>query len=338
MKQDFVSQAWLVWLLSASVLTLTTRNPLYLLIILLSALIVRNTCGEDQLMRLSFWRLSLVILSFSILFNFLLVHIGQTPILRLPQELWLIGGPLTLEAIIYGATSALILITLLAVFLTFNSLVPASDLVFLAPEAFSNVGIVVLIAVSYVPETLAQFERIREAQALRGHRIRGLRDWQPVIIPLLIGGLERSINLAETMVARGYGATRDEQLSPRTKLLLLIGLLLIFVGWLISIWTAGPGWVPVLMGGILFILVLVELGSKARRTKYRSTQWKAKDWILIIVSVLPVMLVLLPFPRVDYSSLAYSPYPQASMPLFDPFIGLALILLVTPAFLVELSV
>ena len=48
------------------------------------------------------------------------------------------------------------------------------------------------MAITYVPETARHFQRIREAQAIRGHRLRGLRDWRPIVIPLLVGGLERA--------------------------------------------------------------------------------------------------------------------------------------------------
>ena len=35
--------------------------------------------------------------------------------------------------------------------------------------------------------------RIREAQAVRGHRVQGIRDWLPIVVPLLVSGLERAM-------------------------------------------------------------------------------------------------------------------------------------------------
>jgi energy-coupling factor transport system permease protein len=289
------------------------------------------------MIKISFWRLSAVILIFSILFNLLLVHVGQTVLFRLPERLWLIGGPLTLEAVVYGAISALILITLLAVFLAFNSIVPTSDLIALVPRALANIGIVILIAVSYVPETLNHLERVREAQALRGHKIRGLRDWQPIIIPLLVGGLERSMNLAETMVARGYGATRTEQLPVRTRLLLLVGLFLILGGWVVSFRQSFPGWILVLSGGIFLLLAYFEQGRRIKRTRYIVQPWYVQDWLLIGVSLLPLILIFLPFPAVNGDSISYTPYPLVTVPPFDPLIGSAIALMAAPALLVELD-
>jgi energy-coupling factor transport system permease protein len=307
------------------------------LIILLSARIVHTSCGrENEVLRLSFWRFSLLVLSFSILFNLLLVHIGQTELVELPRSLPLIGGPLTLEAIVFGAASALVLITLLAVFLAFNSLVPTSDLISMAPRALANVGIVVLIAVSYVPETLKQLERIREAQALRGHQVGGLRDWRPILIPLLIGGLERSMSLAETMVARGYGATSNVSLSSWVRMALLAGLVLIFCGWLLSFWAPLPGWVLVFAGGALLVGLYIRQGRLFKRTKYQVAEWHMSDWILIGLSLVPLLL-LLPLHGIDRTSLTYTPYPSVDFPPFDPVIGLALALLAAPAILTELD-
>lgn len=338
MKRTFNAQAWTVWLLSAAILTLFTRNPLYLVIILLVARIVQNSCGEDEgVARISFWRLSAVIFLFSVLFNLLLVHVGQTVLLQLPQNLWLVGGPLTLEAAIYGAISALILITLLAVFMTYNSIVSTSDLIAMAPRALANVGVVVLIAVNYVPETLTHLDRVREAQALRGHRVHGLRDWQPILIPLLIGGLERSLNLAETMVARGYGATSNRQLSVGTRVLLLAGLMFFFGGWLVSFQYALPGWLLVLAGAGVLAYTYIDQGRHTRRTRYKEVRWEPQDWLLVIFSLLPLALLILPFPGVNGESASYTPYVVARIPEFDPLIGLALTLLAAPAIMTELQ-
>jgi energy-coupling factor transport system permease protein len=74
--------------------------------------------------------------------------------MTLPENWWVIGGSLTLEAAVYGVISGLTLVTLLALFLAFNSAVPASELIRLTPRAFANIGLVVMIAVTYVPETM----------------------------------------------------------------------------------------------------------------------------------------------------------------------------------------
>ncbi len=337
MRRSFNTLAWLVWLTSAAALTLLTRNPFYLILLLLVARIVQNACGrEEGTIKIAFWRFALIVFTFSILFNLLLVHVGQTVLFRVPQSWWLIGGPFTLEAVLYGIINALILITLLAVFLSFNSIVLTSDLVSLAPRALANIGVVVLIAISYVPETLAHLSRVREAQALRGQRISGLRDWRPIIIPLLIGGLERSLNLAETMVSRGYGATANRQLSSKTRLLLLAGLLMMICGWVAAFWQAAAGWLLVAAGAGFMVIAYVDLGKRHKRTRYQVSRWHAQDWLLAGISLVPLAFAVLPFPGIREGTVFYTPYPSAEIPPFDPLLGLAIALLAAPTVLVDL--
>ncbi|MCZ7668356.1 MAG: energy-coupling factor transporter transmembrane protein EcfT [Chloroflexi bacterium] len=148
------------------------------------------------------------------------------------------------------------LFTLLLVFIAFNNIVPGSDLVHLTPRAFHDLGLVVLIALTYVPETSRHWQKIKDAQAIRGHQIRGWRDWRPILIPLLVGGMERAMALAEAMVSRGYGATTQTSQPLLAQGLLLLGLGAAFAGWLLSFWFGWPGWV--LMGsGVMVLLLLI---------------------------------------------------------------------------------
>jgi energy-coupling factor transport system permease protein len=319
-----------------AVITLMTRNPFYIIILLLAARLVQTACTVSGAeMRFHFWRLATIIILASIVFNMLMVHIGQTVLFTLPENWWLIGGAVTLEAAIYGSISGLVLVTLLALFLAFNAVVPPSELIRLTPRAVADIGLVVIIAVTYVPETLEQLKRIREAQALRGHRIRGVRDWRPVVIPLLVGGLERARGLAETMVSRGYGDTSEKRHSARIQVALVGGLLLTFTGWLLTFWFGRPGWILLMAGVALVVGLFVWLGNQVAHTRYRSRSWNRWDWSLAICTIVPLSLVMIPFPFVDRSTLFYTPYLLTTLPPVDILLGLGLAMLAAPAILVE---
>jgi energy-coupling factor transport system permease protein len=336
MNRPVNARAWIIWVIAAALIVFTTRNPLYLAIILLAARVVEAVGKRPGAgLTLVFWRLALAVLFFSMLFNMLLVHVGQTVLFTLPSNWWLVGGPVTLEAAVYGAINGLILLALLSIFLTFNAVVPVSELVRLAPQALANVGLIVLIAVSYVPETMRHLERIREAQSLRGRDLSGLRDWQPLLIPLLIGGLERSMNLAETMVARGYGASADVRLSVAPQAGLMAGLLLSFAGWLLTFWVDWAGWLVLALGVASMLLVYWRMGRGMPRTRYMKRPWRTRDSIIVAGSVAALLFFLLPLPFVDYATLNYSPYPTLTMPPFDPILGLAAAALVLPALVLE---
>lgn len=328
------ARAWLVWLAAGGLLVLATRNPLYLVVLLAVSRAVQAVCEarEGAAWRLPFWRIAALILVFSTLFNLLTAHIGQTVLARLPARWWLIGGPLTLEAAVFGFVAGLSLVALLSFFLAFNTIVPTHELAGLTPGALYELGLVMLIALTYVPETIRHYRRIREAQAIRGHRLRGLGDWRPILLPLLIGGLERAMNLAETMVARGYGATATTAAPRRVRLLLLGGLLLALGGALRLAWRGADGWV--LIGGSVLVVGLAyrDLSRRAPRTRYRLRRWAWADTVVVGAALLP-LLFLLPLPGLDGVGLGYAPYPRVTPPPFNVWVGLAILGLAAPAIL-----
>jgi energy-coupling factor transport system permease protein len=332
----FDSRAWLIWVLATAVLVTVARNPLYTLILLLVVRLVTAAWGNAHAtLPLPFWRVGALILALSTAINVLFVNSGATVMGRLPDAWPLIGGPLTLEAAVYGAHNGLILLALLATFLALNGVVPAADLVRLAPRAFYSLAVVLLITLTYVPETVRHLKRVREAQAIRGHRLRGLRDWRPLLMPLLIGGLERAMQLAETMVARGYGATGGKEQPAAVRLALLGSLVALLAGWLLALWWGWPGYLLLLAGAAALVSLIRQLGRSARHTVYRPFRWHRQDTLLFMSAVLPLLLFLVPWPLLDHTTLFYSPYPALSLPPFDPILGVALAGLALPALLAQ---
>jgi energy-coupling factor transport system permease protein len=335
-ERFFDSRAWLIWVLAAAVMVTVARNPLYTLILLLVARLVATACGvSGSGLSLPLWRMSALILVLSTAVNVLLVNTGETVVGRLPAHWPLIGGVMTVEAAVYGLHNGLILIALLAIFLALNMLVPAGELVRLAPRAFYNLGVVLLITLTYVPETVRHLERVRQAQAIRGHRLRGLRDWRPLLMPLLIGGLERAMQLAETMVARGYGATHGQEQPARVRLALASSLLALLAGWVVALWWGWPGYLLLLAGAATLLLLLRQLGRVVPHTIYRPFHWQRQDTLVLLVAAFPFFLLLVAGPLVDRATLFYSPYPRLNWPLFDPVFGMGLALLALPALLVQ---
>lgn len=322
-------RAWVVWTATAAVIAMVARSPLYTIVLLLAVNLVKAVHGDEERgLDLPLWRIGAVVIALSTLFNALFVHVGATVLFRLPSSWPLVGGSVTLEGAVYGANNGLVLLALLAVFLAFNSIVPVRELVRLTPRAFNDLGVVVLVAMTYVPETRRHLQQIQEAQAIRGHRLRGLRDWQPIVIPLLVGGLERAVNLAEAMVARGYGATADRQQPVWMRAGMVLGLVAALGGWLVAVWISPAGWF-LLASAVAFVLALAwRSGRRVQRTHYERRPWRWPDTVLLAAALLPALGLL-----VSASPLSFTPYPALSLPPFDPFIGVALAMLSLPAFL-----
>jgi energy-coupling factor transport system permease protein len=324
-------RVWLLWALTVLVTASSARNPLYGAILLLVATVVGATRAVEDRQRapLSPLHFGMIAVPLSALFNGLTVHFGETVLFTLPDWLPLLGGAVTLEAIVFGAVNGLTLTAIFSSFAIFNVVTPVRDLIKLTPRAFHEAGVVLSIALTFVPQTTRSLRRIREAQAVRGHRIRGLRDWLPILVPLLTSGLERSMGLAEAMVARGYGAVSDEEQPLRRQGLLAVGLLVLLTGWLMHLFR--PSRHPVAVGimalGAFLIGGVVWLtGRSVSHTVYRARRWTYRDTATLVGCVLTLVVAI-----TQREALYYSPYPRLTAPSFNPLVGLGLLGLVAPA-------
>ncbi len=337
---------WLLWLVAALLPAMATRNPLYLTILLIAVAVDYNTIGRASSVAGS-WRLflkvGLVLVAFGVLFNTLTSHHGQTVLLTLPNlklkaggvTLLDLGGEITLEALSFGLANGLNLMTILLVFATFNVLVDHHQLLRSIPAFMYQMGMIASIAITFVPQMASSLQDIREAQAIRGHRFRGVRDLLPLFVPLLTSGLERAIQLAESMEARGFGSaplsrSRKRELVHKAFILLaLFGLLAgaFWYGYYVASRWAGA---LVVLGSILLLASnLVAMGRRVERSRYRRELWRRRDTIVSAASIIAIASVASIW-LVDAETLVFYPYPCFSLPSFNPLIGLILLTIVTP--------
>jgi energy-coupling factor transport system permease protein len=330
--------AWAAWLIAALVALSATRNPLYLFLTLLCIAIVNAVVGGQQQslnQSVSPWRFAMVVVPLSALFTAVTAHFGGTVVLRLPDGLPVLGGPVTLEALVFGAINGLVLTGILAAFLTFTVALPTRSLIRLIPRTFYPVAIVVSIGLNFVPVTTRHLGQIREAQAVRGHRVRGLRDWLPLLMPLLIGGLERALQLAEAMTARGFVSAEPAGRNAAPRAAIVLGLVALLGGWLLRlVWGQELlGLAMMLSGCVLIVVILWVMGRRVPRTTYRSESWTGRDWAVLMGAVVVLAGFLLP--GLDRAALFYNPYPLLSLPKFDPVLAAATLGLLVPAFVIR---
>lgn len=324
------ARAMLLWALTVLLASSYNRNPLYGLLLLLLTLYVESAAvGKGRVLPFQPWRFALVVIPLGALLNASTSHYGDMVLFSLPGWLPLLGGAITLEALAYGAINGLNLAVIVTGFAAFNHYVAAQDLLRLTPKALHQSGVVIAIAMTFVPQTIQSLQRIREAQAVRGHRLRRLRDWLPIVTPLLVSALERALGLAEAMVSRGHGATTGKAQPVRLQGLLALGLLTLLGGWLGYLFA--PQLRAIAMSAIILAVGVLGVafhlaGRAVRRTVYRARRWQKYDTVIVCGSV--IVLATL-FAR--RALLSYSPYPQLGWPGFDPLVGLGLMGLVAPA-------
>lgn len=315
-------RTWLLWGISLLIIMMPLRHPLYLTLISLMLLSSHALATRAPLLpRRAFFTLASRILLFSTLFNFAIVHLGGTILWQWPRHWWIVGGNWTAESAVMGAINGLLLLTLFLTFITLNQFISPQQLLSLTPPALRDLGLVVLIALTYLPATLQQWEQIRTAQAIRGHQQRGWRDWRGLIMPLFVGGLERAMQLAETLTARGVQPTRT--LSERTRLLLVVLLAAILVGILMGMWGVQLGWGGAAGAVVLLWAVIRQQQRGMVITHYRPIPYRWQDGVIALVAILtPILFV--------GQETSYTPYPRLAWPIIRPIPLLLLSLYALP--------
>lgn len=314
---------WAIWVGVAVAAITLTRNPLYLLLLLLGLTLVAEVVGRDGQRRTidPIFFTAFVVVSSGLL-NALATRQGNTVLLRLPVDWPLIGGPITLESLAYGMINGLALGALIAAFAAFGAAMPVGDLLRLVPRAFYPLAVVAAVALTYVPLTIRQARQVREAQLLRGHRVRGWRDTLPLLVPLLIGGLERALQLAEALAARGFAADRPPFWTRAT---LGAGVAAVFAGVLLrAVWGQGLlGAALIALGAGAAIYALRAAGRGTPRTHYRAHGWGPRDALALAGAGITLAALLLPWPGRE--TLFYTPYLTLRVPPFDPLMAAGLL-------------
>lgn len=304
----------------------TTRHPLYLL--LLGGVVA----AVGAALRYDFpLRIAITLLFFGALWNFVTVHVGETSLFRLPGDYFAIGGAYTLEAALYGALNGISIALILTAFVFLTQLLSPRDVVRLTPPALYEVGLVLAVALAFLPQGRETLQEIQEAQELRGHRSRGLRDFLPILLPLMIKALERALDLAETMEARGFSARR-EKLSRWVVVLLLVSLLAALGGVLggmvnLAAWLLGGLW---LLAVLLLLAALYLAGKDTPSTNYRAAHLSAAEWGAV-GTALAALLVWGGLQLLAPQMLVYSVYPRVTLPEFELLGALPVLLLLFPA-------
>jgi len=336
--------AWLAWLAAAALPALSTRNPLYLSLLMLAVGVTYVALGRRSPLAKSwgaFVRFGALLWLLTIPFVALTAHYGTIVLFQLPANWPVIGGPITGEALLFGLASGLSLISLLLVFAVFNVAVDQARLLRMTPGFVYQAGVVTAIAVAFVPQMIISWQTISEAQQVRGHRVRGPRDLLPLIMPLLVMALERAIQLAESMEARGFGGqviTGNSTARARGQLVMLLGLGALAAG------LAGAGFWPdrpVLLGALLgagaaaLIWSFWDQGRRVSRSRYHRWLWGRLDRVLLVVSM-GAAIGWLAVWLGQGEWLFYYPYPPYSpWPAFQPFLGLLILLVALPALLLR---
>ncbi|GAB3436442.1 energy-coupling factor transporter transmembrane component T family protein [Flindersiella endophytica] len=291
--------AWWLWALGLATAASRTSNPLLLLLLAAVAgyvVAVRRTGAPWARSYSAFLKLGLLIIAIRIVFQtvFGAAVTGRTvlftiPAVPLPE--WSgglrIGGPVTLEALAAAAYDGLKLATVLVCVGAANALANPKRLLQAMPGALYELGVAVVVAMTFAPQLVTDAGRARAARRLRGRSDRGLRALRSTAVPVLEGALERSVALAAAMDSRGYGRTAAVSVRSRrvTGGLVLGGLLGVCVGTygLLDGGSPAPLGLPMLLAGALAAAAGLALGGRrTQRSRYRPDPWRLPEWLVAL--------------------------------------------------------
>jgi energy-coupling factor transport system permease protein len=299
--------AWWLWAIGLATAAARTTNPFLLLLILaVAGFVVMSRRSDAPWARAYgfYLRMGLVVIAIRVVFACLfgvpqpgavLVHL---PEVGLPD--WAagvrLGGDVTAPMLVAAGYAGLQLATMLSCVGAANALANPKRLLQSLPGALYEVGVAVVVALSFSPQLVEAVTRIRAARRLRGRPDRGLRGMRGVAMPVLESALERSVELAAAMDARGFGHASASRRNRRlTGALTSSGLLGVGIG---SYGLLDAGSPPVLgvpllaLGVVLAAGGLVVGGRRATRTRYRPDPWTSPEWLAALSGATAATTVL----------------------------------------------
>lgn len=132
-------------------------------------------------------------------------HQGVTILRYLPS-----GNPLTLESILYGIAAAVMLVTVLCWFSSFNRIMTSDKMIYLFGRLAPYLSIVLSMTLKFLPEFTARIRQVYQAQkaagcVMPGKYFKRLRTGMRVISSAATWALERAVITGDSMKSRGYG-------------------------------------------------------------------------------------------------------------------------------------
>ena len=133
-------------------------------------------------------------------------HEGRTILLYLPT-----GNPLTLESILYGISSGVLIATIFLWFLNFNRVITSDKFIYLFGRVIPALSLVLSMTLRFIPKFKTQMDAVIDAQKSIGRDISEGSIWRRTKIAIMVlsimvtWALENAIETADSMKSRGYG-------------------------------------------------------------------------------------------------------------------------------------
>jgi len=214
------------WVTGVFVLALILNNPIYLLLLFLATLppVIAARVGREWA---SIIRFVLYLCLAIIVINALVSSHGSHLLWQAPFSVPIIGIPvLTVEALLFGAGMSLRLLAIISAFAILTFTVHPDDLMLAMVKMklpYKSV-LVTSLTTRFIPTLIDDVERISDVQKSRGleldrgNLVQRIKSRTAIIIPLLTNSLDRTVQVAEAMESRAFGAGAKRTFYHEVKL------------------------------------------------------------------------------------------------------------------------
>lgn len=266
---EFHPLAVFLYFMTAVGVTILWNQPVFLLASFVIAFGYASTLEKGRnILRSLVWLLPVVALP--VIVNPLVNHRGNTPLLYVNDK------PITLEAILYGLFTGVMIAAMLFWFQAYSKSLDSDGFLYLFGKRMPTIALMITMIFRFVPQFHRSLQEIGAVQRTlgvstsRGNLRQKLQTGGMLLSALVSVTLEDSLQTADSMNSRGYGLpgktrSRKIRFSPRDGLLLAASLgelVFFFILWGMRKLDfyyfpalAGTDWTPEVIAFFLFTCV-----------------------------------------------------------------------------------
>lgn len=194
-----------VYFIAVIVLTCVLFHPIMLAISFMGG--IAYLCvmdGMNALKKCALFVLPVVLIMAAV--NPAFNHAGMTILWYFPN-----GNPLTLESIIYGLASAVMIAGVIIHFMSFSKVMTSDKFVWLFGKTVPSLSLIFSMTLRFVPRFIRQFKMTAEAQKFAGRDLSEggilsrVKKALTIMSIMVTWSLENAIQLSDSMKCRGYG-------------------------------------------------------------------------------------------------------------------------------------
>jgi energy-coupling factor transport system permease protein len=338
---------WALWAVAAAACVQLAPSPVYVTLVIGIALLVVTAHRLDTTLARAFPLLLGLGVTFAVIRVVLTALTSHDPgAAGPPPDAWFtlpqftvprilggftIGGTVDGVVVLSAASQAYAVVGVMAAFGAFNAVASHHELLQASPPAFHEPGLIVTVALAFVPSMMLAVQASREADRARtgGRAVRRGRLLRTAV-PIVESGLERAMALAESMDSRGFAHHTAQRGDRVAAWLGLASMLALGGSFLALVGRASTSALVAAAAGTVGLAAAVVVASRgARHTRYRPRRATRLD-VAVTLAVLGAPAGLAVLRALGHSTLVWWPSP-IRFPEVSVWPVLCLALLAVPA-------